>query len=117
MMPEIRLAIIRCTLCNQTKPIADFYPSGRGSKTGQCKSCVKKKAQDRKAKRIKAGLPRKGPKKKTKNPRPSSPPSVSAESLMKALAGGGAVDPSLEAAMQIVAMQQKTVELLLGRRK
>ncbi len=95
MMSEIRLAVIHCTVCDQNKPIDDFYPSGRASKTGQCKSCIKKRA---------------------KTPKPSSPPSVSAESLMKTLAGGGAADPLLEAVLQIVAMQQKTVELLLERR-
>ena len=116
MMPEIRLAVIHCTVCDQNKPIDDFYPSGRASKTGQCKSCIKKRMQDRETERVKAGLPRRKSKKKAKNPRPSSPPSVSAESLMATLAGGGAADPLLEAVLQIVAMQQKTVELLLERR-
>ena len=117
---------LKCTICHLDKPIGEFYPSSvrASTQSGQCKPCTSERSRLHGDANQARGLRRNGqplkghsrrkPQAKTvlKNP----PPSVSAESLMKAMAGNPS-DPHLEAAMQIVAMQQKTVELLLERRR
>ncbi len=96
-MTEESVQSIHCTVCDQNKPLDEFYPSGRGSETGQCKGCIKKRQRPRPRKR-------------------KLPLTVNPEKLMEALSGGEA-DPRLELAAKVLAMQQRTIELLVARRK
>lgn len=103
--------VIHCTLCDRDKLLDDFYPSGRGAKSGQCKGCVKKRTQDRVAERVAKGLPSR--RKSRKIPKPK-PPSFDPAQLMQAMAGP---DPRFELAAKLLEMQQKTIELLLRERR
>ncbi len=110
---ELGIAQIHCTLCDQDKPLDEFYPSGRGSETGQCKECVKGKTREREAKNVAEGQPKRSETKKKK------PLTVSPEKLMEALSGGGGEKVNLRLALaeRVLEMQQRTIELLVARSK
>ncbi len=112
-------ATIHCTLCDQDKLSEAYYPSSRGNQTGQCKACVTERQRQRQRERVERGeFPRARKSRAKVTPRKKKPPKVNPESLFR-LAGGMEIseDPHLDAAMRIVTMQQKTIELLLERKK
>lgn len=105
------LDTIHCTICGEDKGLEDYYPSGRGASTGQCKKCIADRQQDRSTERGEAGLPSR-PKKSRAKPKPLA---ISPEKLMEAL--NHTADPRLELAFKVLEMQQRTIELLVAREK
>ncbi len=110
MLEQVERTSIHCTLCDQDKPLDNFYPSGQDSETGQCKACVKKRQQDREDQLVAEGKPKR-PRKAKKRPLTVNP-----EQLLESLSGSKA-NPRLELAAKILEMQQRTIELLVARSK